>query len=455
MKKFRNKKRIILLCLCLALCMIVGFLLLYKVKLFYRNAPADDQANHGVLAIMETEKGYYYNYGFSSSISGTNYRGEDMAVKQLLRYFDKDTRKTTLLCNKPECDHQGSKSCVATYKNIRIINSLIYNGKIYIYGLEENKNTISFNLYRASLNGSSIKKVGTVLKVENTLQEGIATRTEHHLPFDETFIIHKGYAYLPYYLRIGKSSKGFMGGGVVQMDLLTGKTKTIYEMKSLNSTYYPYNLKACGDYVYMDFTGYPNGTKRYVISEDRLEYPPALQEWDITPLFVAVTEDRLYSLSHTYNEENPYGGAPIIVNVYDSISGIPLYEEDFETDLSYNTSEAPLCAFPYDGMLVLADKNHVAFYDLTGLTPGTKLGEIDITFHQDSSLNVLPQYVLKPADIKICNDKLYLICNPTLYQDYSDDIQKSHLLYQVYSCPVKDILKGEGRLQKAFEFKMN
>ncbi len=445
------KKLIILLCLCFSLCLFAGCQKdpsssqkSLGNKSGERTAPDDDHANHGVLAIMETENGYYYNYGFSTAMSGTTYQGSSMAVKHLLRYYDKATQETILLCSKPECEHQGGATCAATYKNMHIINSLLYDGQIYIYGLEQNQGIISMNLYRASLDGSSLDKVGTVLEAENTIREGISTKTENYYPYDETFIIHRGYAYLPYYLRIGKASKGFMGGGVVQMDLRTGKTKIIYEMEYLNS-YYPYNLRACGDYVYMDL----NGTKRYVISEDRLEYPPSLQEERYKPLFNAITKDRLYSLSYTDYEDTDN---VIIVDVYDSITGASIPEKSFETDLPYDQYAYTTLAFPYDGMLVIAAGNRVVFYDIESDKYGTKLAEIGIEYEQ---VDIFSQYLRRPFDIKITNGKLYLLCNPTDYDAYMDPnaVRKGdYFLYQVYSCPVEDILKGQGAWKKKFEF---
>lgn len=446
------KKFMILLCLCFSLFLMTGCQKgpsssqkSLGNKSGERTAPDDDHANHGVLAIMETENGYYYNYGFSATTSGKTYTGSSMAVKHLLRYYDKATGETILLCSKPECEHQGGASCAATYKNMQIINSLLYGGQLYIYGLEQNQGIISMNLYRASLDGSSLDKVGTVLEAENTIREGISTNTQYYYPYDETFIIHKGYAYLPYYLRIGAASKGFMGGGVVQMDLSTGKTKIIYEMEYLNSNY-PYNLKACGDYVYMDL----NGTKRYVISEDRLEYPPSLQEERYKPLFNAITKDRLYSLSHTDYEDTDN---VITVDVYDSITGASIPEKSFETDLPYDQYDYTTLAFPYDGMLVIASGNRVVFYAIEGDKYGTKLSEIDIEYEQ---VEISNQYIRRPFDIKITNEKLYLICNPTEYNAYTDPHaarQGSFFLYQVFSCPVEDVLKGQGTWEKVFEFR--
>ncbi|MBR4084924.1 MAG: hypothetical protein IKK33_11660 [Lachnospiraceae bacterium] len=448
-----NKKHIILLLLCLSLFLFSGCQKAPSSpqqsshdKTDHRTAADDDLANHGVLAILETENGYYYNYGYSVDEAGKNYMGSGMIVKHLLRYYDKATGETILLCSKPECEHLGDASCAATYKNLYVINTVIYEEQIYIYGLEKNEEILRLNLYRAALDGSSMDLVGTVFEAENTIGDGFAIQAHKPLNIcDESFIIHRGYAYLPYYLRLGTASKGFMGGGLVQMDLRTGKTKTIYEMENMNS-YCPFNLRGCSDYVYIDFTG----TSRYVISEDRLEH----RFIEKSPNLDAVTEERLYTMRPTYDEETHKSSEPVIVSVYDSITGTPIPAESFETDLTCEEYARQLRTFSYDGMLITATDKRVVFYDIESENYGTKLGEIEINIDCEN-FRWYSHYYNKPADIKITNGKLYLICNPTAYDGYMDPNavrQGSYLLYQVYSCPVEDILKGQGTWEKAFEF---
>ena len=215
-------------------------------------------------------------------------------------------------------------------------------------------------------------------------------------------------------------------------------------MENMNS-YSPINLRGCSDYVYMDFTG----TSRYVISEDRLEYPPALQEERNKPRFDVVTTDRLYLLSHTDNEDT---ANTLTVEAYDSITGAPLPEKNFVTDLPYDEYENSVRILPYQEMLVIAAGDRVVFYDIGGDKYGTKLGEIGLEYEE---AKIFSQFFQRPFDIKLTNGKLYLICNPTDYDAYMDPNavrQGSYLLYQVYSCPVEDILKGQGTWKKEFEF---
>jgi len=127
----------------------------------------DNPANHGAHAILETEDGYYYNMGYNV------YRYEGTELKErafnilCTRYHDKESGKVIVLCNKPECEHCGDNTCAATYKGVVVINSVLYEGQLYIYGLEEEGTLLSLNLYRAAPDGSSMDKVGTVFEAVN------------------------------------------------------------------------------------------------------------------------------------------------------------------------------------------------------------------------------------------------------------------------------------------------
>ena len=413
----------------------------------------DNHANHGYHAIMETENGYYYNFGYMGHTKSDNYLGYSMEHKQFLRYYDKETGETILLCNKPECEHNGSDSCTATYKKMGIINSVMYDNRIYVYAVEHSSTIISMNLYRVSLDGASIDKVGTVLEVENTLGQGVAFMPQIATTFGTNylncFIIHQGYAYLPYYLRIGKASKGFMGGGLAQMNLETGETKIIHELEYMTSSY-PYNLRAVGNYVYMDM---PN-TKRYDITTGTLDYPGAMAEMKPKILLDIITEERLYDITPVYDEETDTYSEFETCFVYDAATGNPLPEEQFETDITPDESQNFWQAFAYEDMLVVAAGNRVIFYGGQGENLGTKLGEIPFEYKRDDTI-VADTYGIE-LTFQISNGKLYKVCNPTnksLYEDVPDSqLPGTYWSYEVYSCPVEDILSGNGQWTLEFTY---
>lgn len=425
----------------------LGCVLMFLCGCKGKPQPSDDNpANHGPLAIMETENGYYYNYGYTGFDDEGN-RVPYTHKQHLLRYHDKESGESILLCNKPECEHQGDDACVATYKKLLLINSVLYDGYIYVYGLEDEDNVIRLNLYRATLDGSSMDLVGTVFEAENTIDKEII-----YAPLDKkmknAFIIHRGYAYLPYYLRIGTASKGFKGGGLIQMDLQSGKTNLLYELEHLTS-YYPYNLKACGDYVYMDLVGSTssNGTMRYVISKNVIEYPPATAEDKFHSIYDAVTEEGLYMRSIGYNPDTDTFFSYEAIDVLDGTTGDRLPEKQIVTGIPKEEMNGTKTFLTYEDMLVIATAKRIAFYSLREEDYGEKLGEIaPLEEAADaSSSNSTQEY-------KITNDTLFAIQNVSSNPIYGDDYgnKGDYWVYQVYKCPLEDIFTGTGTWKEAF-----
>lgn len=210
--------------------------------------PSDTPYNHGKYAIMETEKGYYTN---------TNgYNGH------MLRYYERNTENQIFLCAKPECLHDGNESCAATYKNLKCINTLLYDGAIYTLAVEDG-DVISYSLYKAALDGTSFTKVGDAFSVSNPTGESYETMDGIY------FMIHKGYAYIPYHLTLGDGTFGFAGSGLAKMDIQTGKTEILFSGDNYFSAY-PVEAVGVGDYVYFFARSYGNndpneGTYRYNI----------------------------------------------------------------------------------------------------------------------------------------------------------------------------------------------
>ena len=208
--------------------------------------PDDTPFNCGKFAVMETEKGYYTN--------------TDTANGHILGYWERDTDKYVYLCAKPECTHDGSENCTATYKNLKCINTLLYDGAIYTLAIEDGDN-IRYSLYKAALDGTSFTKVGDAFSVSNSAGESYSIMNKIY------FMIHRGYAYIPYHLTLGDSTFGFAGSGLVKMDIRTGKTETLFSGDDYFSAY-PMKEMGVGDYVYY-FAGSstnndPNeGTYRY------------------------------------------------------------------------------------------------------------------------------------------------------------------------------------------------
>ncbi len=192
--------------------------------------PEDTPYNHGENAIMETENGYY-----------TNTRSPDGG--HMLRFYERDSEKQIFLCAKPECIHDGNEGCAATYKNLKCINTLLYDGAIYTLAIEDG-DVISYCLYKAALDGTSFTKIGDAFSVSNSAGESYEAMGGMY------FMIHKGYAYIPYHIRLGDSTFGFAGSGLVKMDIVTGKTETLASGENYFSASPCGTAVGSGDYVY-------------------------------------------------------------------------------------------------------------------------------------------------------------------------------------------------------------
>lgn len=440
----------------LAVCIVLGLAACGKEA---GELPENNPANVGCYAIMETEEGYYTNYGIRKYLDRENVSGTESVMPQQLYYHDKETKDTILLCDKAECEHNGGDDCVATYKQVSVINSVLYQNAIYIYCTEENNGIIEFNLYKASLDGSSMDKVGCAFSVENTADKGFAR--EPDIAAEYCFIIHKGVAYLPYYARLGKTSSGFKGAGLVSMNLETGEKKTLYEVESLNSSMNYMALKyAAGDYLYFDSnSGFIYS--RYSLKEDAMVPIYSVDKCTATdgdcrhPRVVHIATDQyLMEIEHGFfasqGEEQEDGG-PIKVRVYDSETGCNLPEKDFELDVRTEEFDIYRDYMIYKDMAVIVTADRVLFYGLSEDNWGQKLGEMAYDFQGKEAKRDYYRNVI----FKVENDKLYRLDKPfdkNFYGEWDDDLQAMVLWYDVYSCPVSDILEGKGEWSFAFSY---
>lgn len=421
--------------------------------------PEDTPWNHGYSAIMETDLGWY--------VTGL---GEEMC----LRYFDKETKNSIILCNKPECTHDGGNQCEATYQNLIVVNGCIYEGYLYILGwsgIEENDqtpsdgtNVVNLSLYRAALDGSSIDKVGTVFEVDNIQNQKVGRRTRGFFKYsdeeeDNSFIIHKGIAYVSYYLQLGGGSVGLRGGGLIKMDLSTGATKEIETVENLQQRP-PALLSGTGDYVYYHRFD-PKTRKvfwyRYVISEDKTEnVDPRFDESEekvfgkefanlgAIPYF---TESRSYWLARTY-QEGEDGQLAVLAVDLETQKVIP--EESFETQIPFAKrkykfsprSKGYYSMMHYDGKFFIGDMENVYVYD----DKGNQAGEIAVPREK---LNINDAEKQLRLEFKICNEKLYLIYGTSIDGAIHVSIDNYD---QVLSCALSDVYQGRDNWMDVYRF---
>ena len=428
------------------------------------DGPEDTPWNHGTSAIMETELGWY-----------TTGLGEEMC----LRYYEKESGDTIVLCNKPECEHNGNDSCEATYHNLKVVNACLYEGSIYLLGWEgvvddlyinESKTVdteiINYSLYRAALDGSAIDKVATIFETDNVQRQKTnpsrrVTGACWYTNDDASFIIHKGVAYVPLYIGLGNGSAGLRGAGFYKVDLSTGTVKEIEKYETLQSRPPAYLSGISDDIYYYRYDGAARKQLwyRYVISEDRVEAAdPRLDKLaDATEIFgkklealearPSFTEDREYFLVRTYQEREP---GQLAVLAFDAKTQELLPEESFETEIPFNRKKYSLdiryrgyySFLQYDGKFFIADVENIFVYDKAG----KKAGEVAVPQEKLNWNDAERQIYL---DFKICNEKLYLIYG-NQYIHYSFSGTGDY--YRVLSCSLKDIYQEQGQWTDAYRF---
>jgi len=424
------------------LCFLLILLTLTACGSKKQGPPEDTPWNHGLRAIMETEKGYYSN---------TNYT-------QCLRYYEKDTDVTILLCNKPECSHQKTDFCEATYKNMRVVNTVLYDGFLYVLGIEGAENDegvfqqqqdtgetsiVNVALWRGALDGSSFDLVGTVASEENikkeTVNMGGSVQNQ-----DQSFIIHKGFAYIPYYVQFGRGQMGLRCGGLCRMDLKTGQTQQLYNVESKMFTV-PYNLTGVGDYVY--FRG-SSGSRaqsvmRYVISKDEVETVWEYGSQNVDPTFELYSKDRIYLFTMYPEDENKERACGFRVLDAKTLKELP--QEEIITQVSFKKKITEhnfekvgpfLKMLLYDEKLYLASEEGLQIYDLKGNLLTSLEGPKE---YLEGNLNL--GFIL---DYAINNERLYaMVHNNAAEYDGS--------VYNVLYCPLEEVLQGKETWQKAFD----
>ena len=423
-----------------------------------KELPEDTPWNHGYNAIMETELGYYSN----------------LTGMQCLRYYEKGTDATILLCNKPECTHSSEESCEARYHGMGTVNTLLYDGALYVLGVsgietdasrfenrymlgengeviplgdesakDQGDNKVSICLWKGALDGSSFDLVGEVASAENTNHERVTTTQSYaNQNPDYSFIIHKGYAYIPYLIQFGQGNAGLRCGGLLRMDLKTGQTEELYQQES-RQFLTPSNLAGVGDYVY--FTASSGATKqtlmRYVLSEKKVE---TVTEYDKKKdaCYALFSKDRIYLLTQFEKEGMRTGVFGFRTLDAKSLEELPRESILTEIPFSLQSDKANRRIGPfhsillYEDHILLAEEEKILWYDLRG----------NLLAEQEGPMEAIGERVRGKdlyLDYAICKDKLYAIFKNSASEEFLE-------VYQALSCNLEDALQGKGQWEKAY-----
>lgn len=351
--------------------------------------------------VMETENGYYYNV--SNPILS-------------MRYREKSTGADIFLCAKPECMHNGSDTCTATYNFLSISNQILYNGSIYFVADISDKETTGYALYKMSLDGTSLDKVGDVAKVKSALNSD-----KFFVGSLESFFIHRGYAYIPYTL--GQNTYAdFIEQGIVKMDITTGETETIFKNNDFFSRRSMTLEGGCGDYIYYyDWEESDGGYYRQNIYSGETEF---LYHSDAFSSVSAFTEDEYYVISFDENDE-------LLVTVYS-------YTDFAPNGVVIETGEKTLASGgirAYEDKLIVCSNSVASVYDKNG----QKLGSIVAGEEADDYSGTAMYVYSANISFDISIGKLYM-------KKYDEGLDSSVM----YSCPIEDIASGNGKWEVAY-----
>lgn len=119
--------------------------------------------------IMETERGYYYC---------------ERSGRMSFHFYDKTNHKDIVLCNKPECKHDGNAFCVATNKKYTPGGCQLYNGRIIAVATVFEDSNMHVKLLEISLDGSELTELASLYSIPN--EEGA-------LAISTDLLIHRNY----------------------------------------------------------------------------------------------------------------------------------------------------------------------------------------------------------------------------------------------------------------------
>lgn len=352
--------------------------------------------------IMETDSGYYYNV-------------DDQVLS--LRYTEKSTGADIFLCSKPECMHNGNDTCTATYNYLITSNYVLYDNFIYFVADIRDGETLGYALYKASLDGTSLDKVGDVKKIKAPLS------VNGYNSLDK-FIIHKGYAYIPY--KLGNHSYGeFIESGFVRMNISTGEAETIFSETDFFSAVSTDVYAGCGDYIYYrtwcSSASDKTGDFRYNIADGS-----HTRFYDVEDGNIAVTcvSDRAFYVMSTDEDK------VLRLTGYDANT---LKANDFEITLA----DDPIYDFiAYKNYVIVCQTGRVTIYD----DKGAEVGSLSFDDSEQEDSQGTATFIYNAGRFfDISDEKLYM-------GRWDTDNNKTIM----YSCPINDIIAGEGQWKEAY-----
>lgn len=220
-----------------------------------------------MLAMMKTDKGFYrYNSGDGA-----------------LYYYDTATEKSMVLCNKPECRHDGNEFCVGTNDKYLYLDQCLYGDRMLRYALEMTETQCYFKVLSVALDGSVMDEIATVLE--------FARPTEGFSAFHCSMYAHRNKVILTM-----NGSEDYYG--VASLDLNTKEVIYWYEEPFGKENEVIFDVTGAGDYFYYC----KKEGKKTVLYRRHIE-TGATESFRLLPNFageyVVLDEDRIAYLKST------------------------------------------------------------------------------------------------------------------------------------------------------------
>lgn len=372
-----------------------------------------NQANTGKYLsppVMETENGFYYIKMF------------DFSLKSEMHFYDKETGKDIVLCNKPECPHDGNPFCAATNDDL-LVYAALYKDYVYTVRLLKKEDIVSTKLYRSSLDGTELTELATIDKAK-----GKGVSWGNYSP--DYMVIYNDRIYLQY--QGGREdSWADLGLAVVDLNNHSVKCLDVFSSEDYSGHKKPVPY---GDYIYYyvskPFFGENRTIYRYNIKTDKKEALKIEGNWrdycivDGRVIFLRCDEDgflRLYSLDPESMETKALTDK--------------LINDKGESILDYPEMEGYII---YDGehIIISGGDNYSAEY-LNYVY--SKTGELLAVFHgPEYSENKLDTDDIvglnKRGDVFVSGGNVFIV-------NY----------YEAIYCPMKDILAGNVHWKQAYK----
>lgn len=251
-----------------------------------------------------------------------------------LYFFDKESKETTLVCNRINCEHNEDK-CTAFFSmlNFYPVQLAYYNNSLYLLGWETEGANIHHNyIYQISLENFKRKKAAFLY--DSNGMDSIV------------FILHRGYVYFTYGNSAMKESKMTLYRTKLG-NIKNNTVETIFEFTAIGSDIF--GLSACGNNIFFTIASYED--------TDGNGYKTSLNSIDIHTL---ESQTVLDNNQYSYFADNQY--------IYyekdqNTVNRINLYTND---DMFFCNIDGP-CYISADDNYLYFDNQQAMFID-AGIT---------------------------------------------------------------------------------------